>query len=63
MIQSKWCTVTATVCGVLAVASPAAAECAWAPVPGPSISARATRAPGASRGNASWTPWIPEGQK
>ena len=29
MIQSKWCTVTATVCGVLAVASPAAAECAW----------------------------------
>jgi hypothetical protein len=29
MIQSKWCTVTATLCSVLAVASPAGAECAW----------------------------------
>lgn len=29
MMKARWCTVTATVCGVLAVASPAAAECAW----------------------------------
>lgn len=29
MMKARWCTVTATVCSVLAVASPAAAECAW----------------------------------
>jgi hypothetical protein len=29
MINHRWCTVIATLCGVLAVAGPAAADCAW----------------------------------
>ena len=29
MSNHKWCTVTATLCGVLAVATSAVADCAW----------------------------------